>query len=81
MALFLWGVIGLLSGWLSTLLLGRRGKGMPNDLMLGLGGGVAGGFLFTHLSTAARPNFFGSLGTAIIGAILVLAVWRAIKRA
>ena len=81
MAIFLWGVIGLLAGWLVTLLFGRRGGGLPNNLMLGVVGGVVGGLLFTHLSTAARPSFFGSLGTAIVGAIVVLAVWRAVKRA
>ena len=80
MAIFIWIVIGLLIGWLVTLFFGERGGGMPNNLTLGLAGAVVGGFLFTYLSPAERPSFFASLGTAVIGAILVLAVWRVIKR-
>ncbi len=81
MAIFLWIVIGLIAGWLATLLLGERGGGLPNNLVLGLAGAVVGGFLFTHLSPAARPNFFGSLGTAVVGAFVVLVLWRAFRRA
>ncbi len=80
MAIVLWSVIGLLAGWLATLLLGERGGGLPNNLVLGLAGAVVGGFLFTHLSTAARPSFFGSLGTAVVGAFVVLVLWRAFRR-
>ncbi len=81
MAIFLWIVIGLIAGWVVTLLLGERGGGLPNNLGLGLAGALVGGFMFTHLSTAARPSFFGSLGTAVVGAILVLFIWRLVRRA
>ena len=81
MAIFLWIVIGLIVGWVVTLLLGERGGGLPNNLTFGLMGAVVGGFMFTHLSTAARPSCFGSLGTAVIGAIILLGLWRLFRRA
>jgi uncharacterized membrane protein YeaQ/YmgE (transglycosylase-associated protein family) len=81
LAIIIWIVIGLAAGWLASLILAGRGRGMSENLMLGAAGGFGGGFLFTHLSTAARPNFFVSLLTAIIGAAVVLLVWRVIRRA
>jgi uncharacterized membrane protein YeaQ/YmgE (transglycosylase-associated protein family) len=81
MAIFLWIIIGLVTGWAATLLFDSRGGGLPNNLAAGLVGGLIGGFGFTHLSPAVRPNFFGSLGTAVIGAIIVLALWRLFRRA
>jgi uncharacterized membrane protein YeaQ/YmgE (transglycosylase-associated protein family) len=81
MAIFLWIVIGLLAGWAATLLFGARSGGLPNNLAVGLVGALVGGFSFTHLSPAVRPSFFGSLGTAVVGAIIVLIIWRAFRRA
>ncbi|MEJ2375184.1 MAG: GlsB/YeaQ/YmgE family stress response membrane protein [Pseudolabrys sp.] len=81
MAIFLWILIGLAAGWLASQILGSRSGGLPNNLLLGLVGALVGGFMFTHLSSALRPSFFGSLGTAIAGAALVLIVWGAYRRA
>lgn len=81
MAIFLWIVIGLFAGWLASQIFNDRRGGMPNNLMLGLGGSVVGGLLFTHLSPAPTPSFFGSLGTAVFGAAIVLFIWRAFRRA
>ena len=81
MALFLWAVIGLLAGWVATQLLAGRDGALSQNLTAGLIGSVVGGYLFTHLSPALNPSFFGSLLTALIGAAAVLVVWRVIRRA
>jgi len=75
-----WIVIGLIAGWLAHRILGGRG-GILNNLAVGLIGAIVGGVLFTELSVAVAPDFFGSLITAIIGALVFLVVWRAIRRA
>jgi uncharacterized membrane protein YeaQ/YmgE (transglycosylase-associated protein family) len=72
-------VVGLIAGWLAHRVLGDRG-GVLSNLALGLVGAIVGGVLFTYLSPALRPGFFASLVTASVGAIIFLAVWRAIAR-
>lgn len=80
MAVLMWIVIGLIAGWLAHALIGGRG-GVLNNLAVGLMGGVVGGFLFTYTSNDPRPGFFASLATAAVGAVLLLVVWRLIRRA
>ena len=80
MGIISWIVIGLIAGWLAHRILGGRG-GILNNLAVGLIGAIVGGVLFTELSVAVAPDFFGSLITAIIGALVFLVVWRAIRRA
>ncbi len=75
-----WIVIGLIAGWLANVVLGARGGGPMHNLAVGLVGGIVGGFLFARVSTAQNPSFFGSLLTATIGAVVFLAIWRAIGR-
>jgi len=80
MGVLSWIVIGLIAGWLATRILGGRGS-LLHHLAIGLIGAIVGGTLFTKLSVAVRPDFFGSLITATIGAITFLLIWRAIRRA
>jgi uncharacterized membrane protein YeaQ/YmgE (transglycosylase-associated protein family) len=80
MAVISWIIIGLVAGWLAAQIVGARG-GMMNNIAVGLLGGVIGGFLFTYIGQAERPSFFGSLFTATVGAILLLLVWRLVRRA
>jgi len=42
---------------------------------------VLGGFLFTRLGVQVMPDFAGQLVTAIIGAVLLLVILQAIRRA
>ena len=80
MGVLSWIIIGLIAGWLATRILGGRGS-LLHHLAIGLIGAIVGGTLFTKLSVAVRPDFFGSLITATIGAIIFLLIWRAIRRA
>jgi uncharacterized membrane protein YeaQ/YmgE (transglycosylase-associated protein family) len=81
MGVLSWIIIGLIAGWLANEIVGRRGGGLPNNLAVGLVGAIIGGFGFTYLSGAVRPGFLGSLLTATIGAIILLVIWRAIRKA
>jgi uncharacterized membrane protein YeaQ/YmgE (transglycosylase-associated protein family) len=60
-----WIVFGAFVGWLATLIMGKRG----------------GGFLFRVLSGSFnydRHGFIVSTLVAVIGAVIVLAIWNAI---
>ena len=80
MGVISWIVIGLIAGWLANRIVGGRG-GILHNLAVGLVGAIVGGVLFTKLSLAVEPDFFGSLITATVGAVIFLVIWRAIRRA
>ena len=79
MGILIWIVIGLIAGWLAHVILGGRG-GMFGNLAVGLVGAIVGGFLFEKLNLQVVPDFWGNLITATIGAVIFLAIWRAIRR-
>jgi uncharacterized membrane protein YeaQ/YmgE (transglycosylase-associated protein family) len=80
MGILLWIVIGLVAGWLAHVVLGGRG-GIFGNIAVGLVGAIVGGFLFEKLNLQVMPDFWGNLITATIGAVIFLAVWRAIRSA
>ena len=67
-------IIGLLAGWLGGLLMRGRGFGCIGNLLIGAVGGLLGGFLFRQAGIGVFAGFLGSLLTALIGAIVLLAV-------
>jgi uncharacterized membrane protein YeaQ/YmgE (transglycosylase-associated protein family) len=81
MGVIAWIVIGLIAGWLANVILSGRGGGLLYNLAVGLVGAIVGGFLFAKLNIAVVQDFWGSLITATVGAIVFLLIWRAIRRA
>ena len=75
-----WIVFGAIAGWLASLIMGKQGSGCMVNVALGLVGALAGGFLFQTLGgfSYEQNSFWISLLVAVIGAIIVLAVWNAI---
>ena len=76
-----WIVFGAFIGWLATLVMGKKSGGCLVNIALGLVGALAGGFLFRGLSGSfdyEGQNFIVSTLVAVIGAVIVLAVWNAI---
>jgi len=73
-----WLIMGALAGWLSGELVRGKGFGCLGNVLLGLIGAVVGGWLFEQLHIAAY-GFIGGLAAATIGAVLVVALARAIS--
>ena len=76
-----WIVFGAIVGWLANGIMGKGGSGCLVNIALGLVGALAGGFLFQALSgnfNYEQHNFIVSGLVAVIGAIIVLAIWNAI---
>jgi uncharacterized membrane protein YeaQ/YmgE (transglycosylase-associated protein family) len=76
-----WIVFGAFVGWLATLVMGKESGGCLVNVALGLVGALAGGFLFQALSGSFdydRHGFIVSTLVAVIGAVIVLAIWNAI---
>ncbi|HVV60265.1 MAG TPA: GlsB/YeaQ/YmgE family stress response membrane protein [Pseudolabrys sp.] len=80
MGIIAWIVVGLIAGWLAHVVLGGRG-GLFGNLAVGLIGAIVGGWLFEVLRIVPAPGFAGNLITAVIGAVIFLFIWRAIRRA
>ena len=80
MGILAWIFIGLIAGWLAHVILGGCG-GIFYNLAVGLIGAIVGGFLFSKLNIAVARDFWGSLITSTIGAVIFLLIWRAIRRA
>jgi uncharacterized membrane protein YeaQ/YmgE (transglycosylase-associated protein family) len=73
-------LIGILAGWIASQLVKGRGLGLLMDLLLGIVGSVLGGFVFGLLRIAAY-SLLGRLVMSVVGAVLLLLLVRAIKRA
>lgn len=72
-------LIGIAAGWLAGQFVKGGGFGLLGDLIVGVIGAVLGGFVFGLLGISAG-GLIGSLVCAIIGAVLLLVILRAIKR-
>lgn len=73
-------LIGLLAGWLAGQIMKGRGFGTVGNLVIGCIGAILGGYLFTALGIATF-GLLGSLITATVGAIVLLAIVGALKKA
>jgi uncharacterized membrane protein YeaQ/YmgE (transglycosylase-associated protein family) len=77
----LWAVIGLIAGWLASVVVGG-GYGLVGDIIIGVVGAFIGGWLFTQLHI--RGPFGGLPGrifVAFVGAVVLLLVLRLLRRA
>lgn len=82
LAIIVWGMA---CGWVAQLILGRagRGPGGKNDWAEALGAGVAGSFVGGLLGSliadeGLKLQASGLIGT-VVGAIIVLAIWGAVR--
>lgn len=80
MGVVAWIIIGLVAGWLAAKITDSP-RGLLRNLAVGLIGSLVGGFLARKLGIQVVPDFWGELITAIVGAIIFLLLWQAIRRA
>ena len=73
-------VIGIIAGWLAGLIVKGRGMGVVIDLIVGVVGSLIGGFIAGLIGLAAY-GLLGRLVIAVAGAVVLLFLVRAIKRA
>ena len=81
MSFLAWLVLGLIAGLIASKIVNRRGEGILLDILLGIVGAVAGGWLF-HIFGA--PGVSGlnlySLLVAVIGSVILLVLYHALIR-
>ena len=74
-------IVGLIAGWLAGQVMKGGGYGILVDIVLGLLGGLVGGWLFGALGIGAGSGIIGSILVAFVGAVLLVAISRMLKRA
>jgi uncharacterized membrane protein YeaQ/YmgE (transglycosylase-associated protein family) len=81
MGLLSWIIVGLIAGWLANQVM-RGGRGnAATDIVVGVIGGLVGGFLAANLfgvPNAVNGINVGSIVVAFLGAIVAIAVVRAL---
>ena len=79
MGVIAWIVLGLIAGFVASLMVNHHGEGFLGDIILGIIGAVIGGFV-AHLIGFSGVTGFNlySMLIAIVGAIICLAIYHAL---
>src|SRR5579862_2589894 len=81
MSFLAWLVLGLIAGFIGSKIVNRKGEGILLDVLLGVVGAFAGGWLF-HVFGA--PGVSGlnlySLFVAVSGSVVLLVLYHAFRR-
>jgi uncharacterized membrane protein YeaQ/YmgE (transglycosylase-associated protein family) len=81
MGILLWIVFGALAGWIASMIV-KTNQGLLLDIVVGIIGAVIGGFIFQAFGAAGVTGFnVYSLLVAIVGAIVLLWIVKAARRA
>jgi uncharacterized membrane protein YeaQ/YmgE (transglycosylase-associated protein family) len=80
MSILAWIVLGLIAGFIGSKIVNKTGEGLILDIVLGIVGAVVGGYLFSMFGAhgVTGVNLY-SLCVAVIGAVLVLVIYHAIR--
>lgn len=87
--LIVWIIVGAIAGWLASIVMKtNRSQGLLTDIIVGIIGGFIGGWVLDLLgvgsSTASSSGVSGlnlvSILTAFIGAVILLAIVRVLRR-
>jgi uncharacterized membrane protein YeaQ/YmgE (transglycosylase-associated protein family) len=81
MSIIAWIVLGLIAGFIGSKLVNKSGEGLILDILLGIVGAVLGGWLFNKFGAAGVTGLnLYSLLVAVVGSVLFLVIYHAIRR-
>jgi len=82
MGLLAWLVVGLIAGWLASMVMRGGGYGLIGDIIVGVVGALIGGFLAATLlkiPDAVNGINVTSILVAFIGAVILIAILRMVS--
>jgi uncharacterized membrane protein YeaQ/YmgE (transglycosylase-associated protein family) len=79
-ALLVMVIVGGISGWLAALIVKGSGYGLVGNVVIGILGAVVAGWIFRLLGIGVT-GLIGVILASVFGAVVLLLVIRAIKRA
>lgn len=80
MSILAWIVVGIVGGFVGSMVVNRRGEGILGDLVLGVIGAIAGGWAFNRFGHAGVTgvNLYSILVSAA-GSIVLLVLYHALR--
>ena len=80
MEIIIWIIMGAVVGWVASMIMGTS-EGLLLDIVVGIIGAVIGGWLMGYFGYGGVSGFnLYSFIVALLGAIILLAVVKAIRR-
>lgn len=79
--LLIWLAVGAIAGWLAGTIVKGGGFGLLGDIVVGILGAFAGGWLLPRLGVHLGVGLVPVIASATIGAVVLLLVLRLIRRA
>jgi uncharacterized membrane protein YeaQ/YmgE (transglycosylase-associated protein family) len=75
-------VVGLVAGFLASLVVMGRGRGWFWNLIIGILGAIIGGWLAgqLHIAVNLGPSILNQIIVAFVGAVILLLLWRLVFR-
>ncbi len=82
MSFLIWIIFGALAGWLASLIMKSDAQqGAMMNIIVGIVGAFLGGFIFEQFGASGVTGFnLYSLLVAVIGAVLLIWIVRAVRR-
>jgi uncharacterized membrane protein YeaQ/YmgE (transglycosylase-associated protein family) len=74
-------IVGLIGGWLAGLAMKGSGYGILVDILLGIVGSIIGSRIFAALGIWPGGGLIGAIIVSFAGAVLFVAIFRALRRA
>jgi uncharacterized membrane protein YeaQ/YmgE (transglycosylase-associated protein family) len=78
-ALLFWVIVGLVAGFLASVVMRGGGYGILGDIIVGIIGALIGGFIMNLLGFSTGGNIIWSIVVAFIGACILIAILRAVS--
>jgi len=81
MGILLWIIFGALAGWIASMIMKTDAQqGMLGNILVGIVGALIGGFVMSNLGSTGVTGFnLYSLLVAVLGAVILIAILRAIR--
>ena len=80
-SILVWALIGLVAGFLASRVMIGHGLGLLGDIVVGIVGAIAGGFLARYLgvtTAATSHSIVAEVIMAFLGAVILLAILRVV---
>ena len=79
MSIFAWLIVGLIAGYLSSLVVNKSGEGVIRDILLGIIGAFIGGFIFNAMGSEGVNGLnVRSIMVAFVGSVVLLVLYHAV---